>query len=71
MRIIGFNLSKIAIERGEKLDGKLEIKQNINIDSISKEKIEITKECHWTVVSREREMNKCEIHRRKIRRKRD
>ena len=44
MRIIGFNLSKVSIERKEKLEGKLEIKQNINIDEISKEKINIAKE---------------------------
>jgi len=44
MRIIGFNLSKISIERKEKIDGKLEIKQNINIDDVSKEDIAISKE---------------------------
>ena len=44
MKIIGFNLTKISIERQEKPEGKLEIKQNINVDNITKEKIEITKE---------------------------
>jgi hypothetical protein len=44
MRIIGFNLTKISVERQEKLEGKLEIKQNINVDNIIKEKIEIAKE---------------------------
>ena len=44
MRIIGFNLSKISVERKEKVEGKLEIKQNINVESIEKEKIEITKD---------------------------
>ncbi len=44
MKIIGFNLSKISIERKEKLTGKLEIKQNINIDNLLKEKIAISKE---------------------------
>ena len=44
MKIIGFNLSKILIERKEKLDGKIEIKQNIHIDDISKDKINITKD---------------------------
>ena len=29
MQIIGFNLTKILAERKEKLNGKLEIKQNI------------------------------------------
>ena len=38
MRIIGFNLSKVSIERQEKLEGKLEIKQNINVDNIEKQK---------------------------------
>ncbi len=42
MQIIGFNLTKISIERKEKQQGKLEIKQNINIDEISKDKIPIT-----------------------------
>ena len=44
MQIIGFNLSKISIERQEKLEGKLEIKQNINIDDIIKDSISITKD---------------------------
>jgi len=44
MRIIGFNLSKFSINREEKIDGKLEIKQNINIDDIQKEKITISKD---------------------------
>ena len=44
MRIIGFTLSKISVERQEKLEGKLEIKQNINVDEISKQNIEITKD---------------------------
>lgn len=39
MRIIGFNLSKISAERKEKIDSKLEISQNINIQEISKEKV--------------------------------
>ena len=44
MRIIGFNLSKVSIERQEKLEGKLEIKQNINVDNIDKQKIDISKD---------------------------
>ena len=44
MKIIGFNLTKISVERQEKPEGKLEIKQNINVDEIIKEKIEIAKE---------------------------
>ena len=42
MQIIGFNLNKISIERKEKQQGKLEIKQNINIDDISKDEINIS-----------------------------
>jgi len=42
MQIIGFNLSKISIEKKEKQQGKLEIKQNINIDNISEDKINIS-----------------------------
>jgi len=44
MRIIGFNLSKIAVERQEKLEGKLEIKQNINVDNIKTQKVDISKD---------------------------
>jgi hypothetical protein len=42
MKIIGFNLTKISIERKEKIEGKLEIKQNINIDEVTRDKINIT-----------------------------
>jgi|SRR3989344_2008500 len=42
MQIIGFSLNKISIERKEKQEGKLEIKQNINIDEISKDKINLS-----------------------------
>lgn len=42
MQIIGFNLTKISVQRKEKLEGKLEIKQNINIDDITKDKINIS-----------------------------
>ena len=42
MQIIGFNLTKVSAERKEKLEGKLEIKQNINIDDVSKERIPIS-----------------------------
>lgn len=44
MQIIGFNLTKISVDRKEKLEGKLEVKQNINIDNISKDKINISTE---------------------------
>jgi hypothetical protein len=39
MQIIGFNLTKILVEREEKIEGKLEVKQNIDIAEVSKEKI--------------------------------
>lgn len=42
MQIIGFNLNKISAEREEKSQGKLEIKQNINIDHVSEDKINIS-----------------------------
>ena len=44
MQIIGFNLTKILVEIKEKPRGKVEIKQNINIDDISKDKINISKD---------------------------
>ncbi len=43
MKIIGFNLLGISVKRKENLTGKLEIKQNINIKEIVKEKIPISK----------------------------
>jgi len=43
MQIIGFNLTKILIEKKEKPQGKLEIKQNIDINDISTDKINISK----------------------------
>lgn len=42
MQIIGFNLNKISAEKEEKSQGKLEIKQNINIDHVSEDKINIS-----------------------------
>ena len=39
MQVIGFNLTKILVEREEKIDGKLEVKQNIDVNDVSKEKI--------------------------------
>ncbi len=39
MQIIGFNLTKILVEREEKIEGKLEVKQNIDVNDVSKEKI--------------------------------
>ena len=42
MRIIGFNLTKISIQREEKPKDKLEINQNINIKDIKEEPIPIS-----------------------------
>ena len=42
MRVIGFNLTKISIERKEKAPEKLQINQNINIKDVAKEKIPIS-----------------------------
>lgn len=44
MRVIGFNFEKIGIERKKNLTGKLEIKSNLQIESIEKESIEIAGE---------------------------
>ena len=39
MRIIGFNLSKVLVERKEKLGSKPKINQNIDIKEVEKEKV--------------------------------
>ena len=44
MQVIGFNLSKVSVQREEKPDEKISIKQNINIDDIDKDKVSITKD---------------------------
>jgi hypothetical protein len=44
MQVIGFGLSRILVERKEKLEGKLEIKSNINIDNITKDGIPISED---------------------------
>jgi len=44
MKVIGFNLSKILIQKKEKFEGKIEVNQNIDIKNISKDSISITKE---------------------------
>ena len=44
MQVIGFNLTKSSIERQEKSEGKIEIKQNIGIDDISEDNIHISTE---------------------------
>ena len=42
MKIIGFNLSKILAEKKEKVEGKIQINQNINIKEVTKDKIPIS-----------------------------
>ena len=42
MRIIGFNLTKILVQKQEKSEERLQINQNINIKDITEEKIPIT-----------------------------
>jgi len=42
MRIIGFTLKKVLIERKNPPKGKTEIKSNINIDNIEKEEVDIS-----------------------------
>jgi len=44
MRIIGFNLTKIAIERKEEISGDLKITQNVDIKELVKEKTPVTKD---------------------------
>ena len=44
MRIIGFNFKKIEVERKKEDSGKLEIKTNLNIQNIEKEKIDLAGE---------------------------
>lgn len=41
MKIIGFNFKKISIERKKDIQGKLEVKSNLDIKEIEKEKIDI------------------------------
>ncbi|MBT4165842.1 hypothetical protein HOE04_02275 [archaeon] len=44
MKIIGYNLIKISIERKEDLQGELKIDQNIDIQDIQKETVPISAE---------------------------
>jgi hypothetical protein len=50
MQVIGFNLSKVSIEREEKRDGKLAISQNIGIDEIKKEEVSFSNEEVFKIV---------------------
>lgn len=42
MKLIGFNLFKISIERKEKIEGELKINQNIDIKDVTTDNIPIT-----------------------------
>ena len=42
MKLIGFNLTRILIERKEKIQGQLKVDQNIDISDVKTEKIPIT-----------------------------
>lgn len=42
MRVIGFNFEKISIERKESIKGKIEIKSNIGVENVEKEKVDIS-----------------------------
>lgn len=44
MQVIGFNFEKISAERKKTPEGKVEIKSNINIKSITPDKIELIKD---------------------------
>ena len=44
MQIIGFNLTKISIERKEQLTGNLKINQSIDIKDVVKEKVPISQD---------------------------
>lgn len=44
MRILGFNLTKISIERKEKMQEKVNIKSNIEIKDLEKDSIDLTKQ---------------------------
>ena len=44
MRIIGFNLTKILVQKKETTKDKLQVNQNIDIKDISEEKITITED---------------------------
>jgi hypothetical protein len=44
MQIVGFNFEKIQAERKNQPKGKLQVSSNINIKSVSQEKIELVKD---------------------------
>ena len=44
MKIVGFSLSKILAQRKEKIEGKLQINQNIDIKDVKPEKIPFSKD---------------------------
>lgn len=44
MKILGFNIKKISIERKNPIKGKLEIKTGLNIEDIEKEEVNFSKD---------------------------
>jgi hypothetical protein len=44
VKIVGFNLTKISIEREKEMKGKLEIKSNLSVTDVNKENIDLSKE---------------------------
>jgi hypothetical protein len=43
-RLLGFNFTKINVEKNPKFSGNLKVKSNINIKSIEKHKLELAKQ---------------------------
>lgn len=44
LKLIGFNLIKIEAEKNQTFDGKIKIKQDIQLKSVEKQKINLTKQ---------------------------
>lgn len=44
VKIVGFNLNKVSVEKLNEVKGKIEIKSNLNITEVSKENIELAEE---------------------------
>jgi|WetSurMetagenome_2_1015567.scaffolds.fasta_scaffold210843_2 hypothetical protein len=44
MQVIGFNFDKISADKKKLPEGKIEIKSNINVKSITQEKVELLKD---------------------------
>jgi hypothetical protein len=44
MQVIGFNLKKISAEKKKAPEGKIEVKSNVDIKEVAKEKVELFKD---------------------------